>query len=45
MNIALGTKTLLGPVTKIYYGKCYVIHGRYSEIMLSRNEILKILVK
>lgn len=45
MNIVLGTKTLLGDVSKIYYGKCYIIHGRYSDIILSRDEVLKIILK
>lgn len=43
MNIDLGTETLLGKVVKIYYGKVYIIHGKYADIILSRNEILKII--
>lgn len=45
MAITLGTETLLGKVVKIYYGKCYVIHGKYSDIFLSREEVEKILLK
>ena len=45
MNITLGTKTLLGDVVKIYYGKCNVIYGKYSDLLLSRDEVLKIIVK
>lgn len=45
MTITLGANTLLGKVVKIYYGKCYIIHGKYSDIMLSREEVEKILLK
>ena len=43
MNITLGTETLLGKVSKIYYGKCYIIHGKYADIILSHDEVLKII--
>lgn len=43
MNISLGTETLLGKIVKIYYGKCYVIHGKYADILLTRSEVEKIL--
>ena len=36
MNITLGTETLLGKVSKIYYGK-------YADIILSHDEVLKII--
>lgn len=45
MNISLGTKTLLGEVIKIYYGKCYIIQCKYMNICLSRDEVEKILIK
>lgn len=43
MSISLGTETLLGKIVKIYYGKCYVIHGEYSDILLTRREVEKII--
>ena len=45
MTIKLGTETLLGKVVRIYYGKCYIIHGQFSDITLSREEVEKILLK
>lgn len=44
MNISLGTNTLLGKVVKIYYSKYYVIHGKHSDIILSRDEVEKIML-
>lgn len=45
MNISLGTKTLLGKVIRIYYGKHFIIQCKYMNICLSRDEVLKILPK
>ena len=45
MNISLGTKTLLGKVIRIYYGKHFIIQCKYMKICLSRDEVLKILPK
>ena len=41
--IGLGTETLLGKVTRIYYGKHFIIQCKYMRICLSRDEVIKIL--